>query len=39
VQHADGEAKFWIEPALELYANYGLKPKQIAKPRNSLRST
>lgn len=30
IQHADGEAKFWIEPAVELHANYGLKPKQIA---------
>lgn len=30
VQHAAGEAKFWIEPAVELHANYGLKPKQIA---------
>ncbi len=30
VQHADGEAKFWIEPAVELHANYGLKMKQIA---------
>jgi hypothetical protein len=30
VQHADGEAKFWIEPRVELHANYGLKPKQIA---------
>jgi hypothetical protein len=30
VQHADGEAKFWIEPAVELDSNYGLKPKQIA---------
>lgn len=30
VQHADGEAKFWLEPAVELEANYGLKPKQIA---------
>lgn len=30
VQHADGEAKFWIEPAVELHANHGLKPKQIA---------
>lgn len=33
VQHADGEAKFWIEPAVELQANYGLKPKQIAEAR------
>jgi ribosomal protein L16/L10AE len=30
VQHADGEAKFWIEPAVELHASYGLKPRQIA---------
>ena len=30
VQHADGEAKFWIEPVVELQANYGLKPKQLA---------
>jgi len=30
VQHADGEAKFWIDPAIELAANFGLKPKQIA---------
>lgn len=30
VQHADGEAKFWIEPTVELHANYGLKPKQLA---------
>ncbi len=34
VQHADGEAKFWIEPAVELHANYGLKPKQIAEAEN-----
>jgi hypothetical protein len=30
VQHANSEAKFWIEPTVELQANYGLKPKQIA---------
>lgn len=30
VQHARGEAKFWIEPAVALHANYGLRPKQIA---------
>jgi Domain of unknown function (DUF4160) len=29
IQHADGEAKFWIDPAVELAANFGLKPKQI----------
>lgn len=30
VQHADGEAKFWIEPSIELSASYGLKSPQIA---------
>jgi len=29
VQHADGEAKFWIEPVVELAANFSLKPKQV----------
>jgi hypothetical protein len=29
VQHAEGEAKFWIEPAVELAANFGLRPKQL----------
>lgn len=26
VQHAEGEAKFWIEPEVALAMNYGLKP-------------
>ena len=30
VQHADGEAKFRIEPNVDLVANFGLKPKQVA---------
>jgi len=30
VQRSGGEAKFWIDPAVELAANYGLKPKQVA---------
>jgi hypothetical protein len=29
VQHADGEAKFWIEPEVELAVNFSLKPTQI----------
>jgi hypothetical protein len=29
VQHADGEAKFWIDPGVELAVNFSLKPKQI----------
>jgi hypothetical protein len=30
VQHADGEAKFWIEPTVELNRNYGLKWSDVA---------
>ena len=33
VQNADGEAKFWIEPAVELFANYGLKSQQVPEAR------
>jgi hypothetical protein len=33
VQHADGEAKFWIQPTIELFANYGLKPQQVTEAR------
>jgi hypothetical protein len=29
VQHADGEAKFWIDPAVELAANFSLKSQQV----------
>ena len=29
VQHASGEAKFWLEPQLELAQNYGLTPIRI----------
>jgi hypothetical protein len=31
VQHADGEAKFWLSPKVELALNKGLKAKQVAK--------
>jgi hypothetical protein len=30
VQHAEGEAKFWIEPAVELHVTYGLSPRRLA---------
>jgi hypothetical protein len=26
---ADGEAKFWLEPAIELAQNYGLSDRQL----------
>lgn len=29
VHHADGEAKFWLEPAIELAQNYGLNDRQL----------
>lgn len=29
VQHASGEAKFWLEPQLELACDYGLGPKRV----------
>jgi len=29
VQHDSGEAKFWLEPQLELAQNYGLTPIRI----------
>lgn len=30
VHHADGEAKFWLEPSIELAQNYGLNSRQLA---------
>ena len=29
VTHTDGEAKFWLEPKIELAMNQGLSKKQI----------
>ena len=31
VQHGDGEAKFWLEPCVELAHNYGLSTRQVSK--------
>jgi hypothetical protein len=33
VQHADGEAKFWLEPSLELAQHTGLSDHRLAKAR------
>jgi len=30
VHHADGEAKFWLVPEVELAHNYGLSRRRIA---------
>jgi hypothetical protein len=37
VQHASGEAKFWLDPRLELAHNYGLTTTHIAKALEILR--
>jgi hypothetical protein len=29
VQHADGEAKFWLEPRVELAGDYGLGARRV----------
>jgi len=31
LQHADGEARFWIDPTVELAGNYGLNARLVAK--------
>jgi hypothetical protein len=30
VYHAEGEAKFWLEPRVELAMNYGLNSRRLA---------
>jgi len=30
VHHAEGEAKFWLEPSVELAENYGLRRGRLA---------
>jgi hypothetical protein len=29
VHHAEGEAKFWLEPKVELARNYGMSPRRL----------
>lgn len=29
INHPDGEAKFWLEPLIELAQNFGLSAKQL----------
>ena len=31
VQSPEGEAKFWMEPAIELAANFGLTEREVAR--------
>lgn len=37
VQHATGEAKFWLEPRLELAQNYGLTARRISTALQTIR--
>jgi hypothetical protein len=30
VQHASGEAEFWLEPGVEVAHNYGLRTDELA---------
>jgi hypothetical protein len=30
VQHAEGEAKFWLDPAVEVAVNHGLSARRLA---------
>jgi Domain of unknown function (DUF4160) len=36
VQSADGEAKFWLEPAIELARNYGLSTTDLRQVEQSV---
>ncbi len=36
VYHADGEAKFWLEPEIELAENYGLSQRRISAVRGMI---
>jgi hypothetical protein len=36
VQSADGEAKFWVEPSIELARNYGLSAHDLRRVEQSI---
>ena len=37
VYHAEGEAKFWLEPEIELAKNYGLSSRRVSLARDLIR--
>ena len=37
VHHGNGEAKFWLEPEIELAENYGLHSRRISVARDLIR--
>ena len=38
VYHADGEAKFWFEPTVEIAQNFGLPAKELHEAEGLVRS-
>jgi hypothetical protein len=38
VHHSGGEAKFWLEPQIELAQNFGLTDKQLREAERIIRS-
>jgi hypothetical protein len=38
VHHADGEAKFWLEPRIELAQNYGMSSRRVTQAQALIRS-
>ena len=38
INHTDGEAKFWIEPTIELAQNFGLSAKQLREAEKLVKS-
>ena len=36
VNSSDGEAKYWLEPSIELARNHGLSPPQLTKIKEIL---
>jgi hypothetical protein len=38
IYHADGEAKFWLEPTIELAQNFGLSAKELSEAESLVQS-
>lgn len=38
VYHSDGEAKFWLKPAIELAQNFGLSSHELREAESLVRS-
>ena len=38
VHHADGEAKFWLEPRIKLAVNFGMNVRKVSEAQRLIRS-